>query len=298
MPNPLRERFVRLVSLLVGCCVCYGSSVLGGTLQPEPLHFTYPTSNNAVYQQRDEYFVGLLQLALRKSGEAFTLEALGLSPMSEKRSKLFLKSERYNVHWLLTSEEFESDLIPIRIPLYKGLIGWRLLVINELDAARFAKVTSPDSLKTMVATQGLGWPDSHILHHNNFSLRLAVDWPGLLEMMTKRNADFMPLALNEIWSVASTLDDKHLVVEDHLALHYPSAYYFFVSKTQANHARMLQEGLMKAVEDGSFDAFFMKTFGEAIRRSQLSRRKVLTLHNPLLPPLTPLDDKRLWYRLD
>ncbi|WP_230552333.1 diguanylate cyclase [Teredinibacter turnerae] len=262
-----------------------------------PLRFSYPVSDNPVFQHRDSYFVSLLKLALEKSGESYVLEPITLSAMSEKRSKLFLRSERYNVHWLLTSEELEQELLPVRIPLYKGLIGWRLLVISDEYRDKFSNITEPGALKALVATQGLGWPDTHILHSNGFSLRLAVDWSGLLEMVSKHNVDYLPLAVNEVWAEMPTLKVKNLIVEPNLALHYPSAYYFFVSKAQPEQARVLESGLRKAVSDGSFDALFYDNFGDDIERAKLEQRRIFRIDNPLLPVKTPLDDKQLWFNV-
>lgn len=266
-----------------------------GISDTKPLVYSYPTSGDPLFQNRDHYFVALLDLALAKTGQPYTLSPVVMSTMTEKRSTLFLKSERYNVHWLLTSEDLEQQLIPVRIPLYKGLIGWRLLVINEAAAPRFAGFVAVDQLKSLVATQGVGWPDTHILHSNGFNLRLAIDWPGLLDMVTRHNADYLPLALNDVWLEEQTLDERGLVVEQTLALQYPSAYYFFVSKTRPELARVLEKGLRLAVDDGSFDSLFKQTFGDAIKRSNLDQRRVFKLENPLLPAKTPLDDPRLWF---
>lgn len=263
-----------------------------------PLAFLHPRSNDVFYQERDEYFINVLRLALQKSGEPFTLDTVLLSPMSEKRSKLFLKSQRYNVHWLLTNEELEEDLIPIRVPLYKGLIGWRLLVVHENNADVFANITTLSELKPYKATQGLGWPDTIILESAGLSLRPAVDWTGLMEIMTRQQAEYMPLALNEVWWVKQSLNDRQLMIEDHLILQYPSAYYFFVSKNLPEHARLLEKGMQAAVNDGSFTELFMRTFGDGIRRSNLQDRTIFSLNNPLLPRRTPVADKRLWFKVE
>jgi hypothetical protein len=40
----------------------------------------------------------------------------------------------------------------------------------------------------------------------------------------------------------------------------------------------------------------MQHFGDVLRRSQLDRRRIFEMTNPLLPAQTPLSDARLWYR--
>jgi hypothetical protein len=81
-----------------------------------------------------------------------------------------------------------------------------------------------------------------------------------------------------------------------LALHYPTAMYFFVSKQRPELAADIRKGLDIALRDGSFEALFLQNFGEVLKRSRLDKRRVFELKNPLLPPETPLGDARLWYR--
>jgi regulator of protease activity HflC (stomatin/prohibitin superfamily) len=77
-------------------------------------------------------------------------------------------------------------------------------------------------------------------------------------------------------------------------LHYPTAYYYFVNKNDAVLAQALERGLRSAIKDGSFEALFTKTYGDAVHRARLQQRTRLELRNPLLPPQTPLDQKELW----
>ena len=72
--------------------------------------------------------------------------------------------------------------------------------------------------------------------------------------------------------------------------------YFFVSRKNAALAADIQTGLERALADGSFEALFQRHFGAILKRAELDSRRVTELNNPLLPPETPLNDRRLWYR--
>ncbi|WP_052691934.1 transglycosylase SLT domain-containing protein [Teredinibacter purpureus] len=273
----------------------FSDKEVNASVPADVLEFSYPASSDSFYQQRNDYFVQMLTLALERSGRAYSIKPVAVATMNEKRSKIFIKSGRYNTHWMLTNNESENELLPVRIPLYKGLIGWRLLAIHKSQQDRFAKINKVEELKALTATQGLGWPDVSILQAHGFTLRLGVEWNSLLELMSTQRVDYMPLAVNDIWSTTERLHKKNLVVENHLVLHYPSAYYFFLDKTLTEHAAALSAGLNNAIADGSFDRLFQKKFGDVITHSKLNQRRVLKLNNPLIPIRTPLRVPSLWF---
>lgn len=263
-----------------------------------PLVFSHPVSSEPYYLYRDRYFNKVLELALQKSGVAYQIKPVPLPPMLESRSEIYLTKGRYNTHWLMTNNSHEDKLIPIRIPLYKGLIGWRLLLIHPDSQQQFATIDSVRQLRTLTAVQGLDWPDSSILKSSGFNLRTSLQWTSLVELIALRRADYFPRSVIEIWEEQERTQRRSLMVEEHLVLHYPSAYYFFVSRLFPHHAEVLEQGLRKAVEDGSFDALFQQNFGESLARANLQQRRVISINNPLLPPHTPLKDSQLWYRVE
>jgi hypothetical protein len=89
---------------------------------------TYPLVAEKVQQQFDTYYLALMRLALDKSGADYKMIPYSITPITESRSEYNLKHNRYNIHWLHASPKRESDLIPIRIPLFKGLSGWRIFL--------------------------------------------------------------------------------------------------------------------------------------------------------------------------
>ncbi len=41
----------------------------------------------------------------------------------------------------------------------------------------------------------------------------------------------------------------HLAIDQHVALHYPAAFYFFVSRQRPELAEAIRQGLEKAIAD-------------------------------------------------
>ncbi|SMF20197.1 hypothetical protein SAMN02745866_01256 [Alteromonadaceae bacterium Bs31] len=261
----------------------------------DTLHFTHPITDTPYYAERGKYFHSLLELALSKSGQAYSISTVGMPAMSESRSAIFLEKGRYNVHWLMTNNAHETRLLPVRIPLYRGLIGWRLLFIHQENTALFSKVNDLDSLLRLKGTQGTDWPDAPVLIASGFKVQLTQDWSSMVAYVTRKRVEHFPRSVIEIWKESKQLQHEPLRVEPHLVIHYPAAYYFFVSQKHPRHAQALEQGLKNALADGSFEALFESTFGEDIRRSKLANRTVIHINNPMLPPHTPLAQKNLWF---
>ncbi len=280
-------------------------SVLGGMLAlglPSARAATlvrYPQSepNGNIYNgERAEHFpVRLLQLALRYPGNGYELRSTP-HMMRQNRTLLELQHGRaVDVMWTMASRQREHDLLPIRIPLDMGLIGWRLLLIRERDLGRFAAIRSMGQLAAMEALQGHDWPDTDILRANNFKVQTSSDYASMFQMLLSGRVDYFPRAVFEIWSEADTMAASGLVVAPGLALHYPSAFYFFVNKSNTALAKAIRSGLERMQADGSYDRLFQQYFGDMLRRSDLAARRVFELRNPLLSEATP-QRARLWYR--
>ncbi|WP_037988470.1 transporter substrate-binding domain-containing protein [Teredinibacter turnerae] len=288
-------KLVLIASVVAGTLLSAGAA--SSTYLPRnEMVVRHPTSNNTYFLQRDRYFLQLLQLALDKSGTSYRLSPVQLPPMSENRSEKYLQAKRYDVHWMMTNMRHENSLIPVRIPLYKGLIGWRLLLVHREDETDFATITTLAQLKRKLAVHGLDWPDTGILVANGFRLRTSLDWMSLFRLLDTHDVDYFPRSVAEIWQEIDSSPSSNIVVEDSLAVHYYAAYYFFVSKDNAQLAEEIEKGLNAAIADGSFDRLFNASFANAIARANLPQRRVLTVNNPLLPAKTPVQRKELWFQ--
>lgn len=269
------------------------------------IHSTEPDLNIHVvnfteshFSKRSKYFIELMELALDKSGFTYKINPVPLAPYTEKRSVAFLKSGTYSIHWLNTRHDYEEELLPIRIPLFKGLIGLRLLLIRTPDKNKFLNIASVNELKNMVALQGENWKDTSILKQNGFTLKTSTTFSTLLRMLSHKRGDYFPRGITEIQEELETFPNFNLTINDSIALHYPAAYYFFVSKDNLQLKLAVEKGLNIAIKDGSFDEIFMKYFGEIILQANLKNRTIFHLSNPNMPIKTPLNRKELWFSTD
>lgn len=249
------------------------------------------------FKHRESYLKKLLALALERSGASYKLEPVNLTPLTENRSIHYVKSGKYSIHWLNTSEQLENQLLPIRIPLFKGLIGWRLLLIRKSDVDLLKQVETIEELRKFKILQGDDWPDTPILKKNGFDVVTSTDFATLAKMLGRGRGDIFPRSITEVWEELNYYGDLNLTVEQNLVLYYPAAYYFFVDKNNFALRNAVQKGLNAAIADGSFDILFNEYFGDVVNRANLSGRKILSLPNSYMSDKTPLEKKELWINI-
>ena len=244
--------------------------------------------------RRFDYPLQLLQLALSKTGTEYRIQTAEF-PMNQERQVLEIEAGRtIDVGPIPSSAEREARLLPIRIPVNKGILGWRLGLVRKGDKDLVAGVRTLDDLKGVRLAQGQEWPDTNILRANGIDVITAPKYEVLFKMLDGKRFDYFPRSVMEIWDEQAINADS-LEVEPHLALHYFYDSYFMVNRKNTMLARDIREGLEKAIADGSFDKLFLQHFGERLRKARLDKRTVIELRNPLLTPETPSNRPELWY---
>lgn len=288
--NVLPRRFARPVLIMLAWCVLSAQHVFASDAHS----LVYPRPVSAL-DRRSEYPLKLLELALQKSGKTFTLSPSAAVMNKARVTEELVRGNEINVSWMVTSVEREERLLPIRICVFKGLGGWRIALVRKEKLESFAGVRHLDDLRKLKAGQQIDWPDTAILRASGISVETTAAYDPLFQMLIRDRFDWFPRSIPEIWAEAEVYADKDLVVEPHFLVRYPSAYYFFVNKKDVSLANMIEDGLEKALKDGSFDRLFLDYHGDVLARADVKNRIIIDLPNPFLPPLTPLKRKELWF---
>ena len=246
-----------------------------------------------------EYKYQLLDLILNKTKDTdgpYRIEVTEYNVQS--RVIEMVKSGDLSLIMTMTSKEREEELLPIRIPVYKGLYGYRVFIINKKDQEKFSGITTVDQLKKLWAGQGHDWPDLAILKHNGFHVVAGASYNGLFDMLAEGRFDYFPRGVHEPWKEINEHKDRKYIVEPRLCVHYPTAGYIFVSKDNEKLADRLTRGFGKALKDGSFDRLFNNhpDIANVLAVARLKDRLIFDIENPLLTKETPLDNKELWYQ--
>ena len=249
-----------------------------------------------VSNDNDKYVFEMLQLALSYSkGKYETI----VDPANEKtlaRTMSEVESGATDIMWTATDKEKESVILPIRIPLYKGLFGYRVLIVNKDNLYKFEHIETLDDLKKLSLGQGSSWADTKILEANGFNVVKTMKYPGLMYMVDGGRFDAFPRGVHEPWEEIKTYSQLNLAVEPHLMLVYKMPFYLFVKKGNTSLASDIEHGLNLAIADGSFDKHFYanQSVQAAIKNANMRNRKVFELKNPSLPDETPINRPELW----
>lgn len=256
---------------------------------------TYAWAASMATDERGQYPISLLKLALQKSGAVYQTKPSKHDMPQWRTLRHVQMNKELDVVWTFTTPEREQSLLPIRIPIDRGLLGWRLLLINAADEARFASLDDVDQLRALRSGQGHDWPDFPILKSNGFNVSPSSSYSGLFAMLQRQRIAYFPRSLTEIEPEVRAHSAQALVVAPRWVLHYPAPLYFFVSKDKPELAAAIERGLLTAIKDGSMRQLFLQHFGETIAHAKLNQRTVVRLTNPFLSPETPLQRADLWF---
>lgn len=259
----------------------------------EPYVITYPTSN--LDDARIPYYLAMIELSASKVGFNVKLEPKITKEMRDNRAMDELEKGSFDIYWMATNPQREERLFPVRIPLFKGLNGWRICLVNDQRLDVFSKLNNLADIKNLVALQGIDWPDTDIFIANGYRVQRSVSWTGMFDQISLNRQDYLPRAVTEIYGELEEREYLHIAVEPSVVFTYPTAFYLFTNKNNAPLALLLEQGFKQAIADGSFDALFTQFHGAHIEKANLANRTRIPLRNPALPTNTPLGDTSLWY---
>jgi hypothetical protein len=247
-------------------------------------------------QARYEFGLRLLDLALSKLNIDYEITSpyqgnpLGIN---EARGEYKVINGDLDLEFRSTSEKLESSMIPIRIPIYQGLLGLRLLLIKPSMNSTIGNVNSLEGLRLYAAGHGLHWGDLPVYRKNNLKVVTSTEYENLFNMLIGGRFDYFHRGVSEIWDELDRYSGD-LVIADNIMLFYPHPVYFFVSKSRPELAVLIEKGLQMSINDGSYKRLFQQTYSESIRKARLHDRRLIRLVNPVIPQDTPVIDTSWW----
>jgi hypothetical protein len=249
-------------------------------------------------EKRDYYHTELLNEIVKQ----FPNKAYSIKRYTDKlphhRSFSYLAANKdINIVIAYASEERNAEFMGIKIPILKGLNGWRTSVVHADNLDIFKHVTTLEHFKTFVPGQFHTWTDYKILLSNGITSARGANFNGLYLMLDKKRFDYFPrsiLVIDQEVKVFKEEKELNISIEPHILIKYPTALYFYVNKTNIALAKMINDGLENLISSGKFDEIFNRHFSEIIEKIRSENRQVFTLDNPFLPESVPLSREELW----
>lgn len=245
------------------------------------------------------YAIKMIKLALKHIDQVYKLEITNQN-FTQAKIREEVKSGKLHIAWGSSNAEVESVLKPVRIPLYKGLLGHRIFIIHKKNQEKFDRIKTLDDLKQLNLGQGKTWADTRILEANGFRLVKVNKTPSIFYMTDGERFDAFPRgALEPFRELEKYPNLPDLTVEKGLMLVYKMPYYLFVANENSRLAQQLETGLNRAIDNGTFDEVFYSdpSVRDMFEKANIKNRRVFYIDNPLLSKETPLDRKELWLDL-
>jgi ABC-type amino acid transport substrate-binding protein len=279
-----------LLAALAFACQAHGATLI------------YPLTSDGI-DSRYDYDWAVLRAALEKTVPGFGPFEQQQSPVPMSPSRVVQEmstpSGRINIFVRASSPELEHQFLPIRLPVDRGLLGYRLLLIRQTDRARFAQVKTVADLRPLRAGMGQGWADIPILQGAGIGVVEGSNYAGLFAMLAAGRFDFFSRSADE---ALREFDERRaafpqMEIEATLLLHYPLPRYFFLRRDAQGEqlARRIETGMEMMIRDGTLNALFLRYKGDIISSAALMQRRIIRLPNPRLTPQTPLARTELWF---
>lgn len=269
-----------------------------GTSQTENTYLVTYTGTDSPEGEdnRNLYFIELLRQALARADKPYRVK-MSVRGASHARQMKLVVDGKINVMWDAPGPEMSPQLMPIEIPIDKGLIGWRLFFIKKEDQRLFSKSTTLEELKKIRLGQVKSWHDTSILKANRLNVVATPNYISTFKMLSSNRFSYFPRSVSEIWQEQKDQQDllENIVIEKNLVLHYPIAYFYYVNKNNQTLARDLKSGLEKMLADGSFDRLFNEYNSKQIALAEFHKRKIIHIDNPYLPLETYHKYRDFWF---
>jgi hypothetical protein len=283
--NKQREKIVMKIVVLFLTLITLSSYAMEDIITPK----------QGLRVSQVEYSMKLLRAALEATeaeyGKTNVKKAKFL--MSRKRRLVELvKGNQLHVSAHVTSTEWEKKLIPVYIPIQKGILGYRLFLLHKDNKGLLSGVKNLTDLKWFTTGVGDDWTIHRVLKANKFNTVAGRNLPSLYKMLEAKRFQTFSRGVHEL-----DLESKlypNPIIDEHIALYTPLPRYFFVTPNRPELAKRIQKGLLAIIESGKFEELFSEYHAAILEMVDLDNRRTLVLENPELSEKT-LESIRNWY---
>lgn len=227
---------------------------------------------------RDTFALAVLRESLANVQANKRLQPSPFVTQQNRALRLLDKGE-LDVVWTATTIQREKRYRAITIPIYQGLLGWRIALIKASDADILSDKPTLDAMRNFIIGAGGSWPEVGIYSQNGFTLQTATTYDGLFDMLSMGRFDLFPRSIIEIHDELEQFGELGLIADPHVLIRYPYALYFFVRENNVELATQIEQGMVKLFESGRYHVLFEHMVGSRFAELALQTRHVIHLPN-------------------
>lgn len=250
---------------------------------------------NKVSGEKEELLYSVLKLVWSKADPNGKIIQLN-DELPVSRLPVEVESGAIDLMWSGASTANDNQMLAVRIPLLKGMLGHRISIIRQGDQHKFNNVNTIADLAKLDAGMGRTWGSTKVLEQAGLNVVTSMKYENLFHMLEGGRFDYFPRGIHEPWTELAAHPELPLEVERRLLLIYPYAMYFYVQKENRALHRKLTLGFETAIADGSFDELFYSApmVKQVIAKGNIKDRIVIRMPNHEMHKDTPIDRPELW----
>lgn len=222
----------------------------------------------------------------------------GLSMSRDRALNALIEGKQLHVMAEAPKPEWNKQLLCVRIPIRKGIQGYRIFLTKNEFKPVLSSITSFEEFKALPTGSGVQWSTTRVLEEAGFNVVKGVDYEGLFGMLIRNRFMTFGRGINEVFTEYEERHSKlnDLAIDDRFVLFIPLPTYFFVTPTRPDLHKRIEIGMLSLIHSGEFDAIFEAEFGQLIEQAKLNERIPFSIPNPNLTPEDPVNIKHYWYQ--
>lgn len=270
---------------------------ISGGIGPMVIKTMPPESDNDL---RHAYKIRVIKAALDATIEQYgpyVIQTPSYSMNSLRAfNKLMLRESDINTVVGLPTKQREMDAIPIRIPIRRGLLNYRLMLVRNADLQEFQNIRTAEQLKTKSVGMAVNWLTADVMKRQGYTIVYGTERDTLYNMLAHGRFDYMLLGVNEAYKEVEhhSLGEQGISIVPGVAVYINMPSYIFVSKHEPLIAKRIRDGLEIMQGSGELHVLFEQEYGEYIQSAKLSERHIIKIHNPTLPDSIKLIEPEYW----
>lgn len=240
--------------------------------------------------------LSVIELALANAPQPRELEVVAMGGATQLRLLTMLETgtDEFDLYFAGHSKERAEQLIQLPYPLTQGLLGLRVLVVNDDQPAP----SSEAALKQQWQFgSGLNWFDTDVLEHGGFNI-VESDYANLWPMLERGRFDAFPRGVAEAFVELDlqAQQGRQFYVSPDWLIAYPADFFIYLNQADAELAAQLQAGYLNAQANGSLDKLYQSHPAIREARDWLNNTdyQLIWLDNPFLEGQLPNIPRRYW----
>lgn len=225
----------------------------------------------------------VLELALSKTTDLYPQQAvLATVSMEQAQALQQLRDNSADIDVLSAGSSMENDreFIVVPFPVLKGMLGYRVCLIRKGEQSRFDGVETAFDFQQqqLRVCQGAAWPDTTVLRRNGIPVVTSDRYQSLFTLLENKQCDCFLRGSQEILA-EYLLHQQHFEMEKNFLFHYFQPGFFYLNVKNKTLAARIELGLLRALDDGSYQALFDSLMTETFQQLNIKQRRVIRLNN-------------------